>query len=83
MMNQPVRMESDSLGEVAVPATALWGAQTQRSLEHFRISTERMPEPLLMALARVKRAAARVNRELTRMRFRFRCGRPVRAPRPT
>ncbi|HUD25400.1 MAG TPA: class II fumarate hydratase [Burkholderiaceae bacterium] len=63
-MNQPVRMESDSLGEVAVPATALWGAQTQRSLEHFRISTERMPEPLLMALARVKRAAARVNGEL-------------------
>jgi fumarate hydratase, class II len=64
-MNEPTRIEKDSMGEVAVPATALWGAQTQRSLEHFHISTERMPQPLLMALARVKRACAQVNAELS------------------
>jgi fumarate hydratase class II len=63
-MNEPTRIEMDSMGEVAVPATALWGAQTQRSLEHFHISTERMPQPLLMALTRVKRASAQVNAEL-------------------
>ena len=63
-MSSATRMESDSMGEIAVPADALWGAQTQRSLEHFAISTERMPEALLMALARIKRAAARVNAEL-------------------
>ncbi len=58
------RIEHDAFGDIEVPADALWGAQTQRSLMHFRISTERMPEPLLMALARVKRVAARVNGEL-------------------
>src|SRR6266853_247353 len=64
-MDEAARIETDSMGEVAVPATALWGAQTQRSLEHFRISTERMPHALLMALARVKRACAQVNGELS------------------
>lgn len=63
-MHPATRMERDSMGEIAVPADALWGAQTQRSLEHFAISTERMPEALVMALARIKRAAARVNAEL-------------------
>lgn len=63
-MSASQRMERDAMGEIAVPAQALWGAQTQRSLEHFAISTERMPEALLMALARIKRAAARVNAEL-------------------
>ena len=58
------RIEHDAFGDIEVPASALWGAQTQRSLLHFRISTERMPEALLMALARVKRVAARVNGEL-------------------
>ena len=58
------RMERDSMGEIAVPVDALWGAQTQRSLEHFAISTERMPDALLMALARIKRVAARVNADL-------------------
>src|SRR5512145_543065 len=58
------RIEHDAFGDIEVPAEALWGAQTQRSLLHFHISTERMPEPLLMALARVKREAARVNGEL-------------------
>jgi fumarate hydratase class II len=63
-MSPATRMESDSMGEIAVPVDALWGAQTQRSLEHFAISTERMPDALLMALARIKRVAARVNGEL-------------------
>ncbi len=52
------------MGKVLVPVSALWGAQTQRSLQNFRISGERMPLPLLHALALVKRAAASVNREL-------------------
>lgn len=60
----PERVERDSLGEIRVPADALWGAQTQRALRHFRVSSERMPDSLLMALAQVKRAGARVNGEL-------------------
>ncbi|WP_417067738.1 class II fumarate hydratase [Niveibacterium terrae] len=63
-MSAEVRIESDSFGEIAVPAEALWGAQTQRSLENFRISTEKMPEALLIALVRIKRASAQVNGEL-------------------
>lgn len=65
-MNNPApqRMEHDSMGDIAVHTDALWGAQTQRSLQHFAISTERMPQSLLYALARTKRAAAHANREL-------------------
>ncbi|MBI5268270.1 MAG: class II fumarate hydratase [Burkholderiales bacterium] len=58
------RLERDSFGDIDVPAEALWGAQTQRSLQHFAISTERMPEALILALVRVKRAAAQANAEL-------------------
>src|SRR6266849_7467442 len=58
------RIEHDSFGEIRVPADRLWGAQTQRSLENFRISCERMPPELIRALARVKRACALVNLEL-------------------
>jgi len=58
------RTEKDSFGPIAVPADKLWGAQTQRSLEHFAISTERMAPELIAALAQVKRAAAAVNRSL-------------------
>jgi len=58
------RIERDSFGPIEVPAARLWGAQTQRSLEHFRISTERMPQELIRALAEVKRAAATVNTAL-------------------
>ena len=58
------RMERDAFGEIEVPADHLWGAQTQRSLEHFAISTEHMPMALLLALAEIKRDCARVNREL-------------------
>jgi fumarate hydratase class II len=58
------RTEKDTFGPIEVPADRLWGAQTQRSLEHFRISTERMPPELIQALAWVKRAAAAVNLSL-------------------
>ena len=56
-----VRLERDTFGEIAVPIERLWGAQTQRSLEHFEISQERMPVALVHALTRVKRAAAEAN----------------------
>ncbi|QQA78078.1 class II fumarate hydratase [Pectobacterium parmentieri] len=59
------RSEKDSMGTIDVPAERLWGAQTQRSLEHFRISEEKMPRALIYALAQTKRAAARVNMDLT------------------
>jgi len=58
------RTEKDSFGPIEVPADRLWGAQTQRSLEHFRISGERMPGEVVRALVQVKRAAATVNRDL-------------------
>ena len=58
------RSEKDSMGAIDVPADKLWGAQTQRSLEHFRISTEKMPTSLIHALALTKRAAAKVNEDL-------------------
>ena len=58
------RREHDTFGDIEVPDERLWGAQTQRSLEHFAISCERMPEPLLLALAAVKLACARVNGDL-------------------
>ena len=59
-----VRIESDSLGEVAVPVDAHWGAQTQRSLANFAIGTETMPAPLIKALGVQKQAAARANMDL-------------------
>jgi fumarate hydratase class II len=55
------RTEKDSFGPIEVPADRLWGAQTERSRRFFRISSERMPLPVVYALARVKRAAAQVN----------------------
>ncbi|AZV93328.1 class II fumarate hydratase [Kerstersia sp.] len=58
------RIEKDTFGPIEVPAEHLWGAQTQRSLHFFSISTEKMPVALVEALARVKRAAAHVNAEL-------------------
>ncbi|WP_140918614.1 class II fumarate hydratase [Limnobaculum xujianqingii] len=59
-----MRTEKDSMGPIEVPESSLWGAQTQRSLEHFRISQEKMPKALIHALAQVKRAAATVNMQL-------------------
>jgi fumarate hydratase class II len=58
------RLEKDSFGTIEVPADRLWGAQTERSRRFFRISGERMPLPVIHALALVKKAAAAVNLEL-------------------
>src|SRR6266404_2223436 len=58
------RIEKDSFGPIEVPADRLWGAQTERSRRFFRISGERMPLPVIYALARIKKAAAAVNAEL-------------------
>jgi fumarate hydratase class II len=54
-------MERDTFGEIAVPNARLWGAQTQRSLQNFKISTEKQSPELITALAVIKRAAAEVN----------------------
>jgi fumarate hydratase, class II len=59
-----IRTEKDSFGPIEVPAERLWGAQTERSRRFFRISSERMPLPVIHALARVKKAAAAVNAAL-------------------
>src|SRR6476620_11305250 len=58
------RTESDAFGAIEIPSDALWGAQTARSLQNFRIGSERMPLPLVHAFGIIKRAAAEVNREL-------------------
>ena len=58
------RIEKDTFGPIEVPSDRLWGAQTQRSLQNFDISGERMPVALLRALATVKKAAALVNQDL-------------------
>ena len=58
------RTETDSMGEIRVPAERLWGAQTQRSTENFRIGEERIPRELIHALGQVKRGAAIANRKL-------------------
>ena len=63
-MSLPSRTEYDSFGPIEVHDEHLWGAQTQRSLEHFAISTEKMPAELIAALLHIKRAAAIVNHEL-------------------
>jgi fumarate hydratase class II len=61
------RVEHDSLGPVNVPADKLWGAQTQRSLEHFSIGDDLMPREMIPAYAIVKKAAARVNYKAGRL----------------
>ena len=55
------RQERDTFGPIDVPDERLWGAQTQRSLQYFRISSEKMPDEIVTALAEIKRAAALVN----------------------
>jgi fumarate hydratase class II len=64
MTTERTRIERDSMGEVRVPADALWGASTQRAVENFPISGERFPRVFLRALGLVKRAAALANGEL-------------------
>ena len=62
-MTKP-RVETDSFGPIEVPDEHLWGAQTQRSLLYFAIGADHLPYELIMALVRVKRAAALANHEL-------------------
>lgn len=58
------RIEKDSMGEIKVPADKLWGAQTQRSFENFKIGTEKIPAEMVTVFAYLKKAAALVNKEL-------------------
>ena len=58
------RIEHDSMGEMRVPADALWGAQTQRSYENFRIGTETQPLGIVRSFMLLKKAAAQANAEL-------------------
>ncbi len=60
----PTRIERDSMGTIEVPADRYWGAQTQRSLQHFRIGTERFPREMIRAFGILKKACALVNRDL-------------------
>jgi fumarate hydratase class II len=62
MSQADFRVEKDSLGDVAVPADKLWGAQTQRSLEHFSIGVDLMPREMIAAYAILKKGAANANR---------------------
>jgi fumarate hydratase class II len=61
------RTETDSIGAIEVPANTYWGAQTQRSLENFAIGVGRMPIEVVRAMAVVKKAAARVNRDIGKL----------------
>jgi fumarate hydratase class II len=61
LKEQSIRKETDSLGEVEVPTAALWGAQTQRSLEHFSIGQDLIPREMITAYATLKKAAANAN----------------------
>ena len=58
------RIEHDSMGEVKVPAEALWGAQTERSRQNFPIGNEKMPREIIHAFGILKLAAARANNRL-------------------
>jgi fumarate hydratase class II len=62
--SEPIRLEADTFGSIEVAADRYWGAQTQRSLQNFKISSETMPPALVRALGIVKQAAARVNKKL-------------------
>ena len=58
------RIEHDTMGDVEVPSEALWGAQTQRSIQNFKIGHEHLPRPMIQAMGLVKKAAAMTNAEL-------------------
>ncbi len=66
-MSDDIRVETDSMGAVDVPADHYWGAQTARSLHHFPIGDDRMPTPLIRAFGILKEASARVNADLGKM----------------
>jgi fumarate hydratase class II len=61
------RIEKDSIGEIEVAEDKLWGAQTQRSFENFKIGTEKMPIEVVHALAMIKKGAALTNQKLGKM----------------
>lgn len=63
-MSESFRIEHDSMGELQVPADALWGAQTQRAVQNFPISGQPMPRGFIRALGLIKAAAAGVNADL-------------------
>ncbi|QIL79031.1 class II fumarate hydratase [Diaphorobacter sp. HDW4A] len=63
-MTTAIRQEKDTFGLIDVPADKLWGAQTQRSIQNFKISGEKQPAEIIHALAQVKRASATVNHQL-------------------
>jgi fumarate hydratase class II len=65
--NTGARIESDSMGQIEVPANHYWGAQTERSLHHFAIGEDRMPPELIRAFAILKKAAALVNHDLGKL----------------
>ncbi|HEY6563558.1 MAG TPA: aspartate ammonia-lyase, partial [Pirellulaceae bacterium] len=66
-MNSRMRIERDSMGEIEVPATALYGAQTMRAVENFPIAREPLPPELLRAMGLVKYACAVANRDLGKL----------------
>jgi fumarate hydratase class II len=67
MTDAPTRLESDSMGTIEVPSDRYWGAQTQRSLENFKIGTERMPRPLIRGFGIVKHCSSQVNEDLGKL----------------
>jgi len=67
MSNADTRVEKDSMGDVSVPASKLWGAQTQRSLEHFSIGTDLIPREMIAAYAMLKKGAANANHAAQRL----------------
>src|SRR5436190_23962942 len=68
MTQQKTRLESDSMGKIEVPADKYWGAQTQRSLEHFAIGHDVMPKEVIYAFGILKKAAAMTNHDLGLMK---------------
>ena len=66
-MTIETRMETDSMGPIEVPSDRYWGAQTARSLVHFPIGDDRMPEPVIRAMGILKEASAQVNADLGKM----------------
>src|ERR1051325_6490680 len=65
--DKATRVESDSMGEIEVPADKYWGAQTERSLLHFNIGNDVMPREMIRALGILKKAAALVNQDLGKL----------------
>ena len=69
-MTEKFRKEKDSMGEILVPADKYWGAQTERSLENFKIGTEKMPPEVIKAFGYLKKSAAMANKKLGKLTAR-------------